>query len=253
MRKEEKKKRNNRRTNAEIDEKVMTELKKLVLEHGFGNVSMSALVKASNIEANVFYRRCGSMDKLYDKLAVECEFWINNTININDLSTLGPKKFFSETFKKLYIDLYQNGIMRKILLYELTVANTTTKRSAEMRDVMNLHLITFYEKLFEPTKINIKGITAILIGGIYYLMLHKECAKVCAIDFNTREGEKAFFEGIDFFTNAIFEKQETYERDKKMVARMLSDGVDKSDICKYMDIGKNDLKALLAGNGSIKK
>lgn len=62
-----------------------------------------------------------------------------------------------------------------------------------------------------------------------------------------------FFEGIDFLTDAIFDRLETYERDKKTVARMLSDGVDKTDVCKCLGIGKSELKALLAGNSSIEK
>ena len=59
---------------------------------------------------------------------------------------------------------------------------------------MNLNLIAFYDNLFRPAKINIKAIMANLIGGIYYLILHRRCAKTCTIDFNTQEGEKVFFE-----------------------------------------------------------
>ena len=30
------------------------------------------------------------------------------------------------------------------------------------------------------------------------MLLHRRCAKTCTIDFNTQEGEKVFFEWIDF-------------------------------------------------------
>ena len=33
-------------------------------------------MKAANIEANVFYRRYGSMENLYDRLAKQYDFWI---------------------------------------------------------------------------------------------------------------------------------------------------------------------------------
>ena len=136
--------------------------------------------------------------------------------------------------------------MQKLLLYEMTTINSTTKRSAETRDVMNLNLITFYENLFAPAKINIKSIASILIGGIYYLILHKECAKICTIDFKTKEGENAFSEGIDFLTDIIFDRLEMYDRDKKAIRQMISDGISESKICKYMGINKNDLKTLLS-------
>lgn len=53
-------------------------------------------MKAADLEANVFYRRYGSMDNLYDRLAKQYDFWINNTIDISTLNTLGPKKFLQK-------------------------------------------------------------------------------------------------------------------------------------------------------------
>ena len=222
-----------RRTNEQLDKEVISEFEKLVGEFGFGNVNLSALMKAADLEANVFYRRYGSMDNLYDRLAKQYDFWINNTIDISTLNTLGPKKFFAETFKTLFRNLSENSVMQKLLLYEMTTINSTTKRSAETRDVMNLNLITFYENLFAPAKINIKSIASILIGGIYYLILHKECAKICTIDYKTKEGENAFSEGIDFLTDIIFDRLEMYDRDKKAIRQMISDGISESKICKY--------------------
>lgn len=138
--------------------------------------------------------------------------------------------------------------MQKLLLYEMSVINETTKRTAETRDIMNLNLIAFYDNLFKPAKINIKAIMANLIGGIYYLILHRRCAKTCTIDFSTQEGEKVFFEWIDFLTDAIFDKLEAYERNRKAAQEMLSDGISEFKICKYMGINKNDLKMLLSNS-----
>ena len=198
-----------RRTNEQLDKEVISEFEKLVGEFGFGNVNLSALMKAADLEANVFYRRYGSMDNLYDRLAKQYDFWINNTIDISTLNTLGPKKFFAETFKTLFRNLSENSVMQKLLLYEMTTINSTTKR-------------------------------------IYYLILHKECAKICTIDYKTKEGENAFSEGIDFLTDIIFDRLEMYDRDKKAIRQMISDGISESKICKYMGINKNDLKTLLS-------
>ena len=137
--KQKEKKARNRRTNEQIDKEVISELEKLVAEYGFGNVNLSALMKAANIEANVFYRRYGSMDNLYDRLAKQYDFWINDAIDVSSLNILGPKKFFAETFKTLYRNLSDNTVMQKLLLYEMSVINETTKRTAETRDIMNLN------------------------------------------------------------------------------------------------------------------
>ncbi len=244
--KQEEKKTRHRRTNEQLDKDVISELEKLVAEQGFGNVNLSALMKAAGMEANVFYRRYGSMDNLYDKLAKQYDFWINNAIDISSLNVLGPKKFFANTLKMLFRNLSDNAVMQKLLLYEMSVVNDITKRTAETRDIMNLNLIAYYETLLKPAKINIKSIASILIGGVYYLILHKECAKICTIDFNTPEGEKAFSEGIDFLTDVIFDRLEAHERERNTVRQMLADGISELKICKYMGLSKNDLKILLS-------
>ena len=223
--KQKEKKARNRRTNEQIDKEVISELEKLVAEYGFGNANLSALMKAANIEANVFYRRYASMENLYDRLAKQYDFWIIDTIDVSSLNILGPKKFFAETFKTLYRNLSDNTVMQKLLLYEMSVINETTKRTAETRDIMNLNLIAFYDNLF-----------------------HRRCAKTCTIDFSTQKGEKVFFEWIDYLTDTIFDKLEAYERNRKAAQEMLSDGISEFKICKYMGINKNDLKMLLSNS-----
>lgn len=237
--------RNKRRTNVQLDIDVMRELEKLVREYGFGNVNITTLMKNAGLEPNVFYRRYGSIENLYGILAKEYDFWIHNTIELPSLNTLGDKKFFSETLKKLYKDLSNNDIMQKLLQWELTTDNQTTRRAAQIRDTMNLNLITYYEKLFEPLKINIKGIAALFIGGLYYLVLHRERAEICTIDFNTAAGEHSFHETIDNLTDMLFEKLEAYNEKKDIAVRMANEGISESLMCKLLNISKNELKKML--------
>ena len=91
-----------RRTNAEIDNAVMTELEKLVIQNGFDTVLVTELMDNARLEHPVFYRRYGSIDNLYDRLAQRYDFWINHTIDMSELSDLGPKQFFAKTLKALY-------------------------------------------------------------------------------------------------------------------------------------------------------
>lgn len=237
--------RNKRRTNVQLDIDVMRELEKLVREYGFGNVNITTLMKNAGLEPNVFYRRYGSIEHLYGILAKEYDFWIHNTIDLPTLNKLGDKKFFSKTLKKLYKDLSNNDIMQKLLLWELTTDNQTTRRAAQIRDTMNLNLITYYEKLFEPLKINIKGIAALFIGGLYYLVLHRERAEICTIDFNTASGEHSFDETIDNLTDMLFEKLEVYNEKKDIALRMANEGISESLMCKLLNISKNELKKML--------
>lgn len=238
-------KRSRRRTNAQLDEDVMRELGELIKQNGFGNVDLTALTTKANIGANVFYRRYGTMQKMYDTLASKYDFWINDTVELTKLNEVGPKVFFANTLKSLFKELSDNEIMQKLLLWELSDDNSTTRRTAQMRDTMNLHIVQFYDLMFRPVKISIRGVIAILISGTYYLILHKERAEFCSIDFNSAEGEKEFSEAIDFLTDLIFDRLDLYREKREMALRMLDDGLSRKKICKYMNISDSELATLI--------
>lgn len=221
----------------------MTELEKLVQEKGFANVSVTALMARANLEANVFYRRYGSIDNLYDRLAKRYDFWINDTIKISELNDLGPKLFFAKTLKTLYKELYENAVMQKLLIWEMTADNSTTRRTAQMRDTMNLNLVEYYDLMFKPLNINIRGIIALLISGIYYLILHKERAPFCSIDFNRADGGgKAFSEAVDTLVDLLFNQLESYNEKRESLNRMLKDGISKEKACQYLGISLTEFE-----------
>ena len=225
-----------RRTNAEIDNAVMTQLEKLVTQSGFGNVLVTELMANAHLEPPVFYRRYGSIDNLYDRLAQRYDFWINNTIDTSELSALGPKVFFAKTLKTLYRELCNNAVMQKLLLWEMSTNNETTRRTAQIRDLMNMNLVEYYDLLFKPAHINIRSIIALLISGVYYLILHKERAPFCKIDFDTPEGEAAFSEAVDALVEMLFDRIEVHNEKRACYERMLKDGISKKKACQYLGV-----------------
>jgi len=225
-----------RRTNAEIDNAVMTELEKLVIRNGFDKVLVTELMANASLEPPVFYRRYGSIDNLYDKLAQRYDFWINDTIKMSELSDLGPKSFFAKTLKTLYKELCNNAVMQKLLLWEMSTDNDTTRRTAHIRDLMNMNLVEYYDMLFKSAHINIRSIIALLISGIYYLILHKERAPFCKIDFDTPEGEAAFSEAVDALVDMLFDRIEVHNEKRACYERMLKDGISKKKACQYLGV-----------------
>lgn len=110
----------------------------------------------------------------------------------------------------LYKEFCNNGVIQKLLLWEMSADNETTRRTARIRDLMNMNLLEYYDILFKPTHINIRSVVALLISGIYYLILHKERAPFCKIDFDTPEGEAAFSEAVDTLVELLFDRIEAH-------------------------------------------
>lgn len=245
---EVKKKRAPRRTHAEIDKDIMQALESLVAQCGFSDVMLMDLVNASGIETSVFYRRYQNIEEALNSLANKYDFWVNEAIDMTQIDVLGYKKFYSSVLKKMYHELSDSKVMQKLLLWELNEDTEQTRRTANVRESMNMGLLTYYDLVFKDTKIDIKCITALLVSGIYHLVLHKERSSFCTIDFNFKEAEKRLENAIDSIVNLIFSELERTNETKRIINRMIADGLEKGKICKYLNISSADLNSLTKKN-----
>lgn len=240
-----KKKRAPRRTQTEIEENIMEVLENLVIEKGFSNILLTDLINSSGIEASVFYRRYGTVSNALNILSKRYDFWINDAIDIKQLNILGPKEFYKTVLKSLYRELKANPTMQKLLIWELNEDNEETRRTSNMREAMNMGLISYYELLFKNTSVDIKLVTAILISSIYYLVLHKDRSPFCTIDINTDAADNTMCNGIDYIVELIFAELDNAKKFRGIIIRMKVKGISDDDICELLNISSNDLKRYL--------
>lgn len=236
---------NTRRSKQQLEKDIMGALERLVIERGFMNLPMLALVKEAKIDFNVFYRHCGSADDLFEKFTKQYNFWLSDTLNISNLRPLGDKIFFAESLKKIYSELEKNPVMQKLLLWELEEDNQITRGTADMREKLNLNLMAYYGEKFAPLRIDINAISALLIAGIFYLVLHRGRSTFCSVDDSNDEGKKRIINAIDTFTELLFDKLNEKQRQREMIQRMLKDGISKSKIADYLDISQYRLNEII--------
>lgn len=241
----EQKNRRERRTKIQLEQDMMGAIERLVCEKGFSDISLLEFTAEANIDPHVFYRRYKTVEDIYSELAKKYDFWINDSINVNELHRLGYKAFFANGIKMLHTNLKANPIMQKLLLWELTEVNETTKHSAQMRDTMNSNLVLYYKRLFDQINVEITPILALLIAGIYYLTLHRGITTFCLIDFSSEQGKQKLDTAIDAITELVFAQIEQHERQVTMAKEMNKDGILHKNICKYMGISAEKLKVLL--------
>lgn len=239
-------KRSARRTKVQLEKDIMNALEQLIVERGFMNIPMLTLVKAAGIDPNVFYRRYGTIGTLFDKFISQYDFWLNDIQNISNLPKLGERKFYAESLKKLYNELIKTPVMQKLLAWELAEDNPTTRRTVGLREKLSLNLIAYYEELFHTSGIDIKSVTALLTGGIYYLALRQEHSKFCTIDFSTEEGQKRLANAVEMLVNLLFDKLEQKQKQQQMIQKMQDDGILQTKILEYLDITPYQYKKIMA-------
>lgn len=236
-----------RRKNEQLNNDVMEALKQEILQHGFMNVKVNNLLHEANIQPNVFYNRYGSLDKLFDEFASKYNFWLNDVLDISELEGLGPRKFYAEMLKKMFVRLEKEPVMQKILIWELSENNASTRKAADIRDTMTSSLNAYYKSVFKSSGVDITTITAILFAGVCYLVLQRR-STVLSVDFNTAKGQKLFSDAVDTLTALLFDKMEEQQKLYKMIRKMQDDKIPLSKISEYLDLPVKQLEKIMSRN-----
>ena len=225
------KKKRNRRTKAAIERDVMQAVDSLIEEVGFGNLTLTSVANRAKIEPAVFYRRFANLEELFDVYTRKYDYWMGGIL-ASMPTDLNEEDGLHWILQQLIHSLLRNKGMQQLLIWELCDDNPTTRRTAQLRESINEPLIRLLEHKFKDSGIDINVISAVVISGIYYLILHRKRSLFCDVDYNSRAGKDRFKEGIRQLTNLLFEKLKEEERIEIIKAKLRAEGVSEEIIAK---------------------
>ena len=168
-----------RRTNLQVENAISTAMDKLVEREGLLKITANMLMAEANIESPVFYNRYTSIDDLIYEYISDKDFWVAGKLPYKDINKEGPEEYYIQTVLKLAKMLYESKFTRDVLAWELKSDSEAASRLAGLKEMENEALLVYYSKIFKDSGIDIRGITALLIAGVYYLYMHKDKSTFC--------------------------------------------------------------------------
>lgn len=224
----EEKKRRPRRTKASIIESINNAAIEQIKLNGFSNVLVTDIIKHAKIEPIVFYNHYENLDAFMSEFVKKYDYWFSDILtDIKHQAT--HKKTLTKILQHLFQELNNDSVMLELLRWEVANSNNTTTRTAMLREVHILPLVKDYEGHFKEKGIDIAALTALIIGGLYYLSLHKDRSSFSGIDINTPEGVMRILNAIDFFVGEIYEDDALYD-EKNSIANKLKEAGISDDI-----------------------
>ncbi len=160
-----------------------------IKKKGFSLALVTDIVKKAKIEPIVFYNRYKNLDEFYDEFVKKYDYWLRDFVR-NNLKELGTPEVYGELLGKLMETLINDAIMVEILRWEISEGNHITERTARLRELHSQEMLDMASGLEETSRQDIVAVTAMLVAGIYYLVLHKDRSPFAGIDLNTEEGRR---------------------------------------------------------------
>lgn len=218
-----------KRTKAQIDDCINHAAVAEIVEKGFSDTILYGIIKRAKIEPVVFYNRYKSLELFYDEFVKSKDYWFVDLLKEIDEPQLS-KDELTKILVYLIDALDKDSVMLELLRWEVASENPTTRRSAALREFHTLPLAKDYENLFKNTEVDMLSLCALVIGGIYYLELHKNLSPFSGIDLKTEEGKNRIKGALGAFVNILFDLKDEKMRREQIRLRMREKGLSDEDI-----------------------
>jgi AcrR family transcriptional regulator len=240
MSEKEKKQRKPRRNNVVLENDIMQATKSLIDEVGFSNVTLTGIMQRAEVEPQVFYKRFGELNILIEKFLAKYEYWISDILENYDDKNFEAEYYFRRFITEIAQSFAKNHTLQRLIAWEINEDNPTTRHKAKLRALNTEPVFEKFDKVFKNTPINIRAVTAILVGGIYYSILRSKRSLMCGINFNSRKGREELNNAVDFYVTAILNELNPDARVLEIARKMKEAGIDPETIkeCTGVEIGK---------------
>ena len=165
------KERRKRRSAKDIKESIINAATHLIETEGFSNLTVTGIMRQAEIEPVQFYNRYDDLNKFIDEYVKKYDYWFSDIVKSQKQSS-NDKALYMNILVGLFQSLSENKIMQELLKWELANNNETSQRTAQLRELHTLPLCQKFSNIFSNTDIDIVTISALIIGGIYYPILH---------------------------------------------------------------------------------
>ena len=217
-----------RRSKADIEAAIQRAAIAQIKKKGFSLALVTDIVKRAKIEPIVFYNRYKNLDEFYDKFVKKYDYWLSNIVHglADELDTTDG---YADIMTQLLDNLLNDGIMTELLRWEVSEGTHITERTARLREMDVTDLIAKYSSE-KKQSIDLVAISALIVGGIYFMVLHKDRSTFAGIDLNSTEGRRRIENAFRHIARMISAEAESGQKQMILAENMRREGLSEEAI-----------------------
>lgn len=233
------KERRKRRSTKDIEESIINAATRFIETEGFSNLTVTSIMRQAEIEPVQFYNRYDDLNKFIDEYVKKYDYWFSDIVK-SQKQYSNDKALYMNILVGLFQSLSENKIMQELLKWELANNNETSQRTAQLRELHTLPLCQKLSNIFSNTDIDIVTISALIIGGIYYLILHDKLSTFSGIDLKKESDKQKVIKAISKLSDILFTfiPSSITKENIDIIIKMREDNIPVEKIAYYTGIPK---------------
>jgi len=131
---------------------------------------------------------------------------------------------------------------RQLILWELADKDDIATPITVKREVYSEGILKQSRHILENCGINFNFILAIILGGIYYVTIHKDKYPFCEVDLNQKKHKDELIRTLDWLIDLLFETNKRASEVEKIALRLYEKGMSNDEILEVTNIDVEQLR-----------
>lgn len=195
-------------TSGKLRDKVRTKNKmvqavgKVLLKKGYTGLNATSVAKEAGVDKSLVWTYFGNLDNLVEEYIAQRDFWKYKAKDSIETLTTETKVINDDDMADLlqfqFKALLEDEILQRLMLWGISEKKQFLRKASDDRELIGEEIFKNMDSKFKNSNVDVRGIFAIVVAGIYYLVLHAKTngSLFCGIDLNTADGEERIKESI---------------------------------------------------------
>ncbi|WP_164850004.1 TetR/AcrR family transcriptional regulator [Mucilaginibacter limnophilus] len=189
---------------------------------GFEDIRISRVARIAEVDRKLVYRYFGNLNNLIEAYILENDYWMIFAQELKKLAEELTESNYEATVSRLLEDLFrffiQEPKMQNLILIELSNLNPLMRSIHNLREDVGQQFFEKTDPYFHRSEVNFRAVAALLVGGIYYIILHtrKNGYVFADLDLKSEEGTKEILKAVSQIISWAFKDAQAHRNSAKL-------------------------------------
>lgn len=182
--------------------KLIDAVGKIIADKGYSSIRISKVAHLAGVDRKLVYRYFGNLDSLIEAYITENDYWMLFAKQLkalsNDIDSGDGRRLIVEILQQLFKFFLEEPESQDLILMELTGTNPLMRSIHNARESIGQEFFGRTDQHFRNSPVNFRAVSALLVGGIYYIVLHtrKNGFNFADTNLKSKDGMNAILEAI---------------------------------------------------------
>ncbi len=183
--------------------KLIDAVGQIIRSKGISAVRISTVARIAGVDRKLVYRYFGNLDNLTETYVTENDYWLLFTDHfktlLNDFTGDNCRIITSRILQDLFKFFLNKPEMQNLILMEISGSSKFMHSIHNARESMGQKFFESIDPYFKNSAVDFRSVAALLVGGIYYIILHtrNNGHRFTDVDLKTEEGINSIISTID--------------------------------------------------------